>query len=203
MNVPFIIYADLESLLGKMNNCHNNPEKSSTTKISKHTPSGYSLLTQCLFDTTKNKLYYYRGKNCMKNFCLDLRENAAKTINYEKKEMIPLTKEEKIAYRIQRKCHVCKKKFSTDDKNKKHHKVRDHCHCTGKYRGAAHDICNLRYKIPKAIPVVLHNDSTYDYHFIIKEPAEKFEGEFECLGENTEKYITFSVPIKNKIAKKR
>ena len=66
MKVPFIIYADLESLLEKMNNCHNNPEKLSTTKTNKHMPSGYSLFTQCSFDTTKNKLDYYRGKNCTK-----------------------------------------------------------------------------------------------------------------------------------------
>ena len=67
MKVPFIIYADLESLLEKMNIYHNNAEKSSVTKINKHTPSGYSLFTHCSFDTTKNKLDYYRGKNCMKN----------------------------------------------------------------------------------------------------------------------------------------
>ena len=76
-----------------MNTCHNNPEKSSTTKINKHTPSGYSLFIHCSFDT-KNKLDYYRGKNCMKNVCLDLREHATKIINYEKKEMISLTKKE-------------------------------------------------------------------------------------------------------------
>ena len=70
------------------------------------------------------------------------------------------------------------------------------------YRGAAHDICNLRYKIQKEIPVVLHNGSTKDYYFRIKELAEKFEGEFESFGENTEKYITFSVPIKKKLQKK-
>ena len=75
-------------------------------------------------------------------------------------------------------------------------KVRDHCHYTGKYRGAAHSICNLCYKISKEIPVVFHNGSTYDYHFIIKQLARKFKGNFECLGENTEKYITFSVRIK-------
>ena len=85
---------------------------------------------------------------------------------------------------------------------KKYHKVRDHCHYTEKYRGAAHDICNLRYKITKEIPVVLYNGPTYDYHFIIKELAEEFEGELECLGENTEKNITFSVPIKKEITKK-
>ena len=94
MKSPFIVYADLECLLEKTNTCHNNPEKSSTTKINKHTPSGYSLFTHCSFDTTKNKLDYYRGKNCMKNFCLDLREHTTKIINYEKKEMIPLTKKE-------------------------------------------------------------------------------------------------------------
>ena len=76
MKVPFTIYADFE-LLQKMNTCHNNPENSSTTKINKYTPSGYSLFTHS-FDTTKNKCDYYRGKNCMKNFCLDKkrRENA-------------------------------------------------------------------------------------------------------------------------------
>ena len=67
MKAPFIIYADIESLLEKMNTCHNNPEKSSTTKINKHTASGYSLLTHCSFDTTKNKLDYYKGKNYMRN----------------------------------------------------------------------------------------------------------------------------------------
>ena len=71
-------------------------------------------------------------------------------------------------------------------------KIRGHCHYTGKYRAAAHSICNLRYKIPKEIPVVFHNGSTYDYHFIIKQLAREFKGNFECLGENTEKYI----PIK-------
>ena len=63
-------------------------------------------------------------------------------------------------------------------------------------RGAAHSICNLRYKVPQEIPVKIHNGSKYDYHFIIRELAEEFKGQFECLGENTEKYITFSVPIK-------
>ena len=82
---------------------------------------------------------------------------------------------------------------------KKYHKVRDCCHYTGKYRGATHNICNLRYKIPKEIPVVFHNCSTYDHHFIIKELAEEFERQSECLGENTEKYSTFSVPIKKEL----
>ena len=110
--------------------------------------------------------------------------------------MIPLTDEEKESYKNQKICHICEKEFSTDNKDKKNHKIRDHCHYTGKYRGAAHNNCNLRYKITKEIPVVFHNGSTYDYHFIIKQLAREFKGNFECIGENTEKYITFSVPIK-------
>ena len=200
MKVPFIIYTDLECLLEKMSTCINNPNESSTTKINKHTPSGYSIFTSCSFDESKNKLNLYRGKDCMKKFCKDLKEHATRIINHEKKKIIPLTKEEKINYNDQKVCFICKKEFDTIDK--KHHKVRDHCHYTGKYRGAAHNICNLRYKVPKEIPVVFHNGSTYDYHFIIKELIKEFEGNFDCLGENTEKYITFSVPLKKKIENK-
>ena len=134
------------------------------------------MFRHCLFDTTKNNLDYFGGKHCMKNFFLDLREHATKIINYEKKEMIPLTKEEKRSHRIQRRCYIWKKMFSTDDNNKKYHKVRDHCSYTGKHRVSGYDICNLRYKIPKEIPIMFHNGSTYDYHFIIKELAGEFEG---------------------------
>ena len=81
-------------------------------------------------------------------------------------------------------------------KNLNHTVKSDHCHYTGKYRGAAHSNCNLRYKIPKEIPIVFHNGSTYDDHFIVKELAKECKGNFECLGENTETYITLSVPIK-------
>ena len=82
MKVPFIIYADVESLLEKMSTGHNNPEKSSTTKINKHAPSGYSFFTNCSFDLTKNKLDCYRCKDCMKRFCKDLKQHATKIINY-------------------------------------------------------------------------------------------------------------------------
>ena len=136
----------------------------------------------------------------MKKFCKDLKEHATRIINYEKKKIIPLTKEEKINYNDQQICNICKKEFDKSDK--KNYKVRDHCHYTGKYRGAAHNICNLRYKVLKEIPVVFHNGSTYDYHFIMKELVKEFEGNFDCLGENTEKYITFSVPLKKKIENK-
>ena len=102
MRAPFVIYADLECLLEKMSTCHNNPENSSTTKVNEHTPSGYSLFAQCSFDTTKNRLDYYRAEDCMKKFCEDLKEHATKIITYEKKEMIPLTKEEEKMHRRQK-----------------------------------------------------------------------------------------------------
>ena len=96
IKLPFVIYADLECLLEKMSVCQNNPNESSTTEINnKHTPSGYSIFTHCSFDQTRNKLNHYRGKDCMKKFCKDLREHATKIINYEKKKMIPLTTEKK------------------------------------------------------------------------------------------------------------
>ena len=164
---PFMICADLECLLEKMHSCQNNPEKSYTEKT-KHIPSGYSLFTNCSFDETKNKLDCYKGEDCMERFCKDLRDHAMKIINYEEKEMIPLTDKENKSYEKQKVCYICKKEFSTDenDKNifKLYHKIIDHCHYAGKVREAAHSICNLRYKIPKEIPVVFHNGSSYDYH---------------------------------------
>ena len=95
---------------------------------------------------------------------------------------------------LQKRCYICKKRFTKDNK-----KVRDHCHFTG---GAAHNQCNMNYKITKDIPVVFHNGFIYDNHFIIKKLVNEFEGKFECSGENTEKYITFSVKISKKITKK-
>ena len=119
--------------------------------------------------------------------------------------MIPLTNDENESYLKQEVCHICKKEFVFDidtcSENMyiKYHRVKDHCHYNRKYRSAAHNICNLKYKTPKEIPITFHNGSTYDYHFIIKEFAKEFDGQFECVGENTEKYITFSVPIKKRL----
>ena len=130
IKMPFSIYADLEWLLEKMSTCQNNPNKSSTTKINTHTPSGYSLFTHCSFDESKNKLNCYRGDDCMKKFCKDLREHSTKIINYKKKKMISLTTKEEIYHNRQKICYICKKEFDNNDK--KQQKVRDHCHYTGK-----------------------------------------------------------------------
>ena len=105
MKSLFIIYADLECLLEKISTCYNNPEESSTTEINKHTRSGYSLFTHCSFDKTKYKLDCYRGEDCMTKFCKNLREHATKIINFEKKDMIPLTKKKRNT--------IISKKFAT------------------------------------------------------------------------------------------
>ena len=105
----------MECLLEKMSTCYSNPEKSATNKINKHIPSGYSIFTHCSFDKSKNKLNYYRGEDCMKKFCNNLREHATKIINCEKKDMTPLTKEGEENYNNQKVCYICKKEFNISD----------------------------------------------------------------------------------------
>ena len=123
-------------------------------------------------------------------------------ISFKKKKIKLLTKEQQESYENPKICYICKEKFQNKYlKDKKYGKVRDHCHYTGGYRGAAHSISNSTYSVPKKIPMVFHNGSNYDYHFIIKELAEKFKKQFTCLGENTEEYITFIVPIEKEVTK--
>ena len=136
----------------------------------------------------------------MEKFCKDLNDLAMEVINTKPKDMIPLTHKEEKYYESCKYCHIWKKKFDSnkDEKRyKKYHKVRDHDHYTAKFRDAAYNICNLRYAVQKEIPIISHNGSNYDCHFIIKELGKEFKGQaFNCLGENTEKYIAFSVPLK-------
>ena len=206
LRVPFIIYADLECLLKKKQPLQNNLENSYTQRKAKHKPSGYSLSLICSFDETKNRRKFYRRKDFNENFCRDLKELVIEIINYKEKEMTTSTSDVITLYESQKVCHICKEGFCYDKNKssefKRYHKVRDHCHYTGKFRGAAHNTCNLRCKVPKKIPIVFHNGLTYDYHFIIKKLAEDFKGQFECLGENTEKYITFSIYNSKKVTYK-
>ena len=95
-----------------------------------------------------------------------------KIINFKKKKMKLSIKEEQESYENTKICYICKEKCQNNySKDKKYHKVRDHCHYTGKYRGPAYSICNLKYSVPKKIPMPFHNGFNYDYHFIIKELA--------------------------------
>ena len=137
---------------------------------------------------------------CVDKLCKKLKKRAMKIINYEEKEVIPLTDEENKSYEEQEICHICNEKFCTEEHGenyKNRRKVKDHCHYTGKFRGAAHSICNLRYKVPENIPIVIHNAS-YDTHFITNQLAEKFKDELDCIGKNMEKYILlFLYQLKN------
>ena len=102
-----------------------------------------------------------------------------------------LRKELQELYKNAKICYIRKEKFENKYvKDKKYCDVRDHCHFTGEYRGAACSIRNLKYILPKRIPIAFHNGPNYDYHFIIKELAEEFKKQFTYLKESTEKYVT-------------
>ena len=103
--------------------------------------------------------------------------------------MDPLTKKQWKKYKKATKCNICYKPFTLRDP-----KVRDHCHHTGLYRGPAHSLCNLRYKIPSYIPVVFHNLSVYDVHLFIRELGAH-TSDMEVIAKNKEDYISFSIKV--------
>ena len=94
--------------------------------------------------------------------------------------MLPSAKKELNSNTDSKVCYICGKRFLKKfTTNKNYQKNRDLRHFAGKYRGAAHSICNLTFNVPNEIPIVFHNGLNYDYQFIIKELANKFEGQFE------------------------
>ena len=151
--VPFVIYADFESILVPLSGAPNNPEMSSTRGINVHQPSGWCMYSKFTYGRVTNPFKQYRCRDCVSKFCETIIAEAKRL--YEsapKKPMDKLTNEENVEFITAKECHICFKKFSPKDR-----KVRDHCHYTFKYRGAAHSSCNLRYRIPDYIPVVFHN----------------------------------------------
>ena len=153
--IPYIIYAHIESLIKKIDECANNPENSPTKKIEKHIPCGYSVSTIWAFDHIENKHTLYRGKDCMKKFCESLREHAKNIIDFQKKIMLPLTKKELKPHQDAKLCYICGKGIlKNPSKSINYRKVRDHCPYRGKYRGAAHNIYKLKINVPNEIPVV-------------------------------------------------
>ena len=191
IRVPFVIYGDMECILKPIDGVDSDPEKPYTRDINKHIPCGVAFYTKFAHGEYDRAMKYYRGEDCVQEFCKTLKEQVHRIVRYKKQAMISLTAEEKEEYEDAFLCHICTKPFTRECK-----KVRDHCHYTGKYRGAAHNKCNLAYRIPSYIPVVFHNLSKYDAHLFIRELAEEFGvEEMECIAENVEKYISFSVPI--------
>ena len=181
----------------KYDSCTPNQNKY-TVNIAYHDTCGYSITT--VRNHTKESITaYHRGIDSLSNLCKNLREQALELLNTKKLPMTPLTKDQQQEYANAEQCHICNRKFITDP-NHKHYKklikVMDHDHYTGKYRGAAYNICNLRYETQKDIPVVIHNGSNYVFHLIITELTKEFRSDMKCIGANTEKYMSFSVPLK-------
>ena len=190
------IYVDIECLLVKHDTCSSNLNRSWSKTVSTHIPSGYSI--NAVNEYKDNYHTYYRGIDCMNKLSKDLLKIGKKIINEEKKDTIPLTDDQKIKQEKSTHRYLCNQSFNTNKQSKyykNYKKVRDHCNYTGIYRGAAHYLCNLKNQVQKDIPVIIHNGSNYDFHLLIKDLANEFKSDIYCLGENTEKYVSFSVKI--------
>ena len=187
--VPFIMYTDLESILEPIQGASNNPNQSSTRGVNVHTPSGWCLHSKFAYGNVEKPTTQYRGSDCVEKFYEHIISEAKRLyISFPEKPMIPLTKTQLRECKRATKCHICFKQFG--DKGK----VRDHCHYSGLYRGAAHFSCNLRYKIPSYIPVVFHNLAGYDAHLFIRELA-KDTSHMGVIAKNVEDYISFSIKV--------
>ena len=108
---PFIVYENLECLTEKIDGCKDDPKNSSTAKVSKNIPSSFLRSRISSFKSIKNKHDVYRGKDCTKKFCESLRECTMKIINFKKKKMRLLTKEQQESYENGKICYICKEKF--------------------------------------------------------------------------------------------
>ena len=197
--VPFVVYADFECFTEKIDTCQPKDTKSFTNRYQKHKPSGFSYLIKCFDDNLLSpKLVKYTAESPNDNvpqlFIESLEEDIKEIYNrFKKPKKMVMTRDDKIDYNNATNCHICEKELEeTDDEN--YRRVRDHCHLTGKFRGAAHSICNLKYRLPKIYPVIFHNLSGYDSHLFIKNLG-KSEGKIDCIPNNEEKYISFTKHI--------
>ena len=190
---PFTIYADFESLIEPIDNCEPNPEKSYTKKYQKHEPVSFVYYIKSFNESVyKSKIKSYVKDKPEKPDVIDvfinwLEEDVKEIANLGNRKMI-ITEEEKEQFNKASDCWICGKKLNIEDK------VRDHCHYTGRYRGAAHNICNLKYNKPNNISVFFHNLTNYDSHLFIKKLGVT-EGNIDCIPNNEEKYISISKTI--------
>ena len=200
---PFVIYADFESLIKPMDNCDPDPNKSYTKKYQKHEPISFcyyiecfdnSLCKQIFNDDTKRKQLkgYTKTKpedpDAMDVFIKWLEDDVKYIANIKPKKMV-FTKEDRKQFNKASDCWICGEELGND-------RVRDHCHYTGRYRGPAHNSCNLKYRKPESVPVFFHNLSGYDSHLFIKKLGSSNKKEnIKCIPNNEEKYITFTKTI--------
>ena len=191
---PFAIYADFESLIKPMDNCNPDPNKSYTKKYQKHEPISFSYYINSSIDGVfKPVLRKYtktkpEGADAIDVFIKWLEEDVKAIANIKPKQMI-FTEEDRKQFNKASDCWICGEELGND-------RVRDHCHFTGRYRGAAHNSCNLKYRKPKNISVFFHNLSGYDSHLFIKKLGTPDKKEnIKCIPNNEEKYITFTKTI--------
>ena len=189
--VPFIMYADFELILESIDPVElgslNQPY---TNEVNQHTPSGWCVYSKFAYGDVDNLVRLYRGKDCIETFCNYIKGEVLRLYHmFPELPMDPLTKKQWKKYKRSTKCHICYKPFTIGDP-----KVRDHCHYTGLYRGPAHSLCNLRYKISSHIPVMFHNLSGYDAHLFISELGAH-TSDMEVITKNKEDYISFSIKV--------
>ena len=200
MRVPFVVYADFEAFTESISTCSPNDESSYTKQYQRHKPCSFSYYIKCFNDELfQPKLKWYttegRDENIGKIFVENLESDIAKIYQKLKsKKNMRITRKEEGDFQNALVCHICENRLRDD-------KVRDHCHLTGRYRGAAHSQCNLKYRIPKFYPVIFHNLSGYDTHMFIKDLAET-EGEINCIAKTEEDYISFTKTIIVDVLKK-
>ena len=192
--VPFVVYADFECFTKPMNSCSPNPKDSYNYNYQKHEPSGFCFYAKGIVPRIHIKPIIYTktsvDEDVAKVFVEKLTELTKGIYNdfYCRPKPLRLTRAEQKSFEEATICHICSKQLGKD-------KVRDHCHFTEKYRGAAHNKCNLKCRKPKVLPVIFHNLQGYDAHLFIKQLA-KLEGKLECIPSTEEKYISFSKHIK-------
>ena len=186
--VPFLVYADFQCCIKSMQSCDPNPGSSYTKQYQKHEPSSFCYYIKCFDDEVyKPKLVSYTGEDAAQKFVEMLEEDIKIITNIPEKKII-FGKKEKERFDKETKCWICNEEFDDDIK------VRDHCHFTGRYRGAAHNSCNLKYRKPNFTPVVFHNLSGYDSHLFIKNLGFS-ERNIDYIPNNEERYISFTKRI--------
>jgi hypothetical protein len=192
LTVPFVVYADFESVLKPISTCTPDPQKSFSVQTYEHEPYSFAYYIKCNYDDSLSKFEHYRGPNSGQIFIERLESDTKNIYNQYLKpviDMIPLTQSEKESFKNTCTCHICGKLFLFFGDVK----VRDHCHLTGKYRGAAHSTCNIHYKFQNFIPIYFHN-LNYDSHLFIKTLAMNQEN-ISVIAQTKEKYISFSKDI--------
>ena len=191
--IPFCVYADFECITSTMSSCCPNPEDSYNYSYQKHEPSGFCFYAKGISGKRIKPVMFtksFEEEDVAKIFVEKLTELTKGIYNdfYCKPKKMVMTTETQKEFNNAVNCHICGYTLGKD-------RVRDHCHFTGQYRGAAHNKCNLMCKKPRILPVIFHNLQGYDAHLFIKQLA-KLEGKLDCIPSTEEKYISFSKHIK-------